>query len=146
MMVLSTRRALVLAGAVMVRAQESNRTFRLGMLVGAPRHAPQLAAFFDELGKAGFIEGNNLRIDFRVQGSLDQSLVGGGADAAGSRCPRDWRADDRGGTGGDPDGPDTRCLRRHGRDRTDPLSRPSWETLPASAFWRANSTAKGRKS
>jgi len=72
-MVLPTRRAVVLAGAVMVRAQESNRTFRLGMLVGVPRQEPQFIAFFDELYKAGFIEGKNLTVDFGVQGSSEQN-------------------------------------------------------------------------
>jgi hypothetical protein len=80
-----TRRVMLAAAAATVlghravRAQESNRTFRLGMLVGAPRQAPQWPAFFDELGKAGFVEGTNLTVDWRLQGSL-------------SRTPRRWRS------------------------------------------------------
>jgi len=56
---LPTRRVMLAAaittviGRGAVWAQESNRTFRLGMLVGVPRQAPQWVAFFDELDKAG---------------------------------------------------------------------------------------------
>jgi len=69
----TTRRAVVFAGAMTVLgraavwAQESNRTFRIGILTAAPRAAtPNWGAFFDELGKAGFVEGKNLIVDWRV--------------------------------------------------------------------------------
>jgi len=96
-------------GCGAVRAEETRHTFRLAMLVANPR--PQWAAFFDELGEAGFIEGSNLWVDFRVQGVLrTERLVRGGAGAIGSRRPRDWRVNDRGRAGGDPDDPYTRHL------------------------------------
>jgi len=63
-----SRRAVMVAGAITVLgrgavwAQESNRTYRLGISAGTPRQAPQWVAFFDELGKAGFIEAKNLTV------------------------------------------------------------------------------------
>jgi hypothetical protein len=35
----------------------------------SPLHAPQWVAFFDELGKGGFVEGKNLIVDWPIQGS-----------------------------------------------------------------------------
>ena len=78
-MVLPTRRDVLAAAAVTVlghgavRAQESTRTFRLAMLVSDPRQAPQWLAFFDELDKAGVVEGKNLTVDFCVRGSHEQN-------------------------------------------------------------------------
>jgi putative tryptophan/tyrosine transport system substrate-binding protein len=47
------------------RAQEPGRTYRLGGLTPSPRDAPHYAALFDELRRLGFIEGQNLTIDWR---------------------------------------------------------------------------------
>ncbi len=44
------------------RAQEPGRIYRLGTVTGAPRQAPRMAAFFDELKSLGFVEGQNLKI------------------------------------------------------------------------------------
>jgi putative tryptophan/tyrosine transport system substrate-binding protein len=49
-------------------AQEPGRTYRLGILTGAPRAAPRTLAFFDELKVLGFVEGQNLKI---VAGGFD---------------------------------------------------------------------------
>ena len=75
-----TRRAVLFAGAVTTlgrRAgwgQESSRTYRLGVLSGGEtRQAPSWGAFFDEMGKAGFVEGKNLIVDWRFVGSPDQT-------------------------------------------------------------------------
>jgi putative ABC transport system substrate-binding protein len=75
-----TRRAILVAGAMMVLwyragwAQENNRTYRLGILSGGEtRKAPSWAAFFDEMGKAGFVEGKNLIVDWRFVGSPEQT-------------------------------------------------------------------------
>jgi putative tryptophan/tyrosine transport system substrate-binding protein len=47
-------------------AQEPGRTYRLGGgLTPSPRDAPHYAALFDELRRLGFIEGQNLTIDWR---------------------------------------------------------------------------------
>ena len=46
------------------RAQEAGRTYRLGILSAAKRDAPYWLAMFDELPRAGFIEGQNLTIDW----------------------------------------------------------------------------------
>jgi ABC-type uncharacterized transport system substrate-binding protein len=50
------------------RAQESGRTYRLGGLTPSPRDAPHYAALFGELRQLGFIEGQNLTIDWRGYG------------------------------------------------------------------------------
>ena len=50
-------------------AQEAGRTYRVGMLFPFPRDADEaveITAFSDELGKQGFIEGQNLAIDYRA--------------------------------------------------------------------------------
>jgi putative tryptophan/tyrosine transport system substrate-binding protein len=47
------------------RAQEPGRTYRLGGLTPSPRDAPHYAALFGELRQRGFIEGENLVIDWR---------------------------------------------------------------------------------
>jgi putative tryptophan/tyrosine transport system substrate-binding protein len=46
-------------------AQEAGRTYRLGGVSGSPRNAPFAVAMFDELRRLGFIEGQNLTIDWR---------------------------------------------------------------------------------
>ena len=50
------------------RAQEAGRTYRLGGLAVNPRHAPLWVAMFDELRRAGFIEGKNLTVDWHQYG------------------------------------------------------------------------------
>jgi putative tryptophan/tyrosine transport system substrate-binding protein len=57
-----------LAWSPAVRAQEPGRTYRLGIITGAARSAPRMAAFFDELKTLGFVEGQNLKI---VAGGFD---------------------------------------------------------------------------
>jgi putative ABC transport system substrate-binding protein len=50
-----------------VLAQEPGRTYRLGFLYPARFEPPDaVAAFFDELKRAGFVEGKNLTIEFRA--------------------------------------------------------------------------------
>src|SRR6516225_6125841 len=78
---LPTRRAVLAAGAMTVVghgavwAQESNRTYRLGVLAGLPRGAPQSGGVVADLGKAGFIDGKNLIVDWRLQGSPEQTTA-----------------------------------------------------------------------
>ena len=43
-------------------AQEAGRTYSLGVLTSAPRDAPRILAFFDELRIFGFVEGKNLTV------------------------------------------------------------------------------------
>jgi putative tryptophan/tyrosine transport system substrate-binding protein len=43
-------------------AQQPGRVYRLGMLTGAGRASPRIAAFFDELKVLGFVEGQNLEV------------------------------------------------------------------------------------
>jgi putative ABC transport system substrate-binding protein len=45
-------------------AQQAGRTYRLGSLEPSPREA-EAVSFFDELRRRGFIEGQNLTIDYR---------------------------------------------------------------------------------
>jgi putative ABC transport system substrate-binding protein len=49
-------------------AQEPGRTYRLGSLSPSPRETPQNVALFEELRRSGFIEGQNLTIDWREYG------------------------------------------------------------------------------
>ncbi len=49
-------------------AQQAGRTYRLGCLLPLPRDAPLNVAFFDELRRRGFIEGQNLTVEFRAYG------------------------------------------------------------------------------
>jgi putative tryptophan/tyrosine transport system substrate-binding protein len=50
------------------RAQEPGRTYRLGSVHASPRDAPYHVAFFAELRRLGFIEGQNLAVDGRGYG------------------------------------------------------------------------------
>src|SRR6266516_3553308 len=45
------------------RAQEPGRNYRLGGVHTSPRNAPHHVALFEELRRAGFIEGQNLTVD-----------------------------------------------------------------------------------
>jgi putative tryptophan/tyrosine transport system substrate-binding protein len=68
----STRRTVLVAGAITIfgrgtaRAQERRRTFRVGLFTSVPCQAPNWLAFFDELSKAGIVEGENLTVDWRI--------------------------------------------------------------------------------
>jgi putative tryptophan/tyrosine transport system substrate-binding protein len=60
----------IVAGATITRpfaamGQEAGRTYRLGMLLPFPREAPPALAILDELRRRGFIEGQNLTVDYR---------------------------------------------------------------------------------
>ena len=50
-------------------AQEPGRTYHIGLLQPVPRDVPGLRAFFDGLRSFGFIEGQNLTVDFRDYGA-----------------------------------------------------------------------------
>ena len=58
-----------------VRAQEAGRTYRLGSLSPSPRDAPFFDAFFDELRRNGFIEGQNLVNDAHGYGMRDEQFA-----------------------------------------------------------------------
>jgi putative ABC transport system substrate-binding protein len=45
------------------QAQEPGRIYRIGSLQSAPRDAPHHLAFFAELGRLGFVDGQNLAVD-----------------------------------------------------------------------------------
>ena len=47
-------------------AQEAGRTYRIGGLSPSPRNAPQMNALFEALRRFGFIEGQNLTVDWRA--------------------------------------------------------------------------------
>jgi putative tryptophan/tyrosine transport system substrate-binding protein len=51
-----------------IAAQEAGRTYRLGCLLPLSRDAPINVAFFDELRRRGFIEGQNLVVEYRAYG------------------------------------------------------------------------------
>ena len=50
------------------RAQQAGRNYRLGCLLPLTRDAPINVAFFDELRRRGFIEGQNLAVEYRAFG------------------------------------------------------------------------------
>ena len=58
-----------------VSAQKPGRSYRIGILAGLPRGAPQSGIVIDEIGEAGFIEGKNLIVDWRLQGSPGQTAA-----------------------------------------------------------------------
>jgi hypothetical protein len=49
-------------------AQQPGRTYRLGFLVLAPRDVPLNVHLLDELRRLGFVEGQNLTVEFRAYG------------------------------------------------------------------------------
>jgi putative ABC transport system substrate-binding protein len=49
-------------------AQQEGRTYRLGCLLPLPREAPINVAFFDEMQRRGFVEGQNLTVEYRDYG------------------------------------------------------------------------------
>ena len=49
-------------------AQPAGRTYRPGALMGHPRDVPVNVAFLEEFRRYGFIEGQNLAVDWRVFG------------------------------------------------------------------------------
>jgi putative ABC transport system substrate-binding protein len=53
-------------------AQVPGRTYRLGGLHPSPRETPQTVALFEELRRSGFVEGQNLTIDWRGYGQRVQ--------------------------------------------------------------------------
>lgn len=67
-MLLGSAAAAPIARAAAVQAQEADRTYRIGGLSISPREAPYVAAIFDELQRLGFIEGQNVAVDWREYG------------------------------------------------------------------------------
>jgi putative ABC transport system substrate-binding protein len=55
--------AAAAAWLVPAHAQEAGRTYRLGAVHASPRDAPHQVAFFEELRRLGFIDGENLMVD-----------------------------------------------------------------------------------
>ena len=54
-------------------AQQAGRTYRLGGLSANPRNNPAFVAMFDELRRQGFIEGQNLTVEWRsYRARIDQ--------------------------------------------------------------------------
>jgi putative ABC transport system substrate-binding protein len=67
------REFIGLAGAaaawpLMAQAQEAGRTYRLGFLFSNTRYQPDFAAMFESLRRSGYIEGQNLIVDWRAYG------------------------------------------------------------------------------
>jgi len=66
-------------------AQEAGRTYRLGALSVSPRDAPQNVAMFEELRRSGFIEGQNLTIDWHAYGPRVDLVLDFAAELAKAR-------------------------------------------------------------
>ena len=59
---MEVRRSRQLVRPSVARAQDTGRSYRLGIIFGGSREAPRVAAFFDELKLLGFVEGKNLDV------------------------------------------------------------------------------------
>jgi putative tryptophan/tyrosine transport system substrate-binding protein len=66
-------------------AQEPGRTYRLGCLWVLPREAPVAVAFFEQLRRRGFIEGQNLTVEFRTFGRHPDLIAQYAAELVQSR-------------------------------------------------------------
>jgi putative ABC transport system substrate-binding protein len=55
-------------------AQQAGRIYRLGVLLPSPRDVPVNVAFLEEFRRYGFIEGQNLTVEWRAYG-LNFDLV-----------------------------------------------------------------------
>jgi hypothetical protein len=83
-------------------AQERGRQYRLGCLLPLTRDASINVAFFDELRRRGFNEGQNLTVEYRAYGQ-HVDLISNSRRTAGDENDSDSRDDrrsDRVGTGG----------------------------------------------
>jgi len=69
----------LLGGAAFIplasHAQEAGRTYRIGALTLGPRNQPFHVAFYQELQRAGFVEGQNLSVDTRGYGLRVEQLA-----------------------------------------------------------------------
>ena len=94
-------------------AQQAGRTYRLGCLLPLTHDAPINIAFFDELRRRGFIEGQNLTVEYRAYGLHVDLISEYAAELVNARVdvivtagdendsdPRDDGRSDRVGTGG----------------------------------------------
>jgi putative ABC transport system substrate-binding protein len=57
-----------LIAPIAAKAQQVGRTYRLGALLPLTQHAPINVAFLDEFRRGGFIEGQNLAVEWRAFG------------------------------------------------------------------------------
>ena len=79
---------------VVVMAQEPGRTYRVGGLSSGPRNSPNIVAMLDELRRFGFIEGQNLTIEWR-QYTLHIDLISEfAADLVKAKVDVIWAAGD----------------------------------------------------
>ena len=62
------------------RGQEFGRIYRVGALIVSPRDAPHHVAFFDELRRLGFIDGQNLAVDVGGYSLSVERFAGHAAD------------------------------------------------------------------
>jgi putative ABC transport system substrate-binding protein len=95
------REFIALAGASLASpfaamAQEPGRTYRIGLLQVAPRDVPGLLAFFDGLRSLGFIEGQNLIVDYRDYGAHPDLISKFAADLVNARVDAIQAAGDPG--------------------------------------------------
>ena len=69
-----------------VRAEQGGRMRRIGVLMpfaeSDPEYQDSVASFRDALVKLGWVEGRNLRIDYRWAGSCGPASAAGGLSAA----------------------------------------------------------------
>jgi putative tryptophan/tyrosine transport system substrate-binding protein len=66
-------------------AQQAGRTYRLGCLLASARDGPLAIAFLDELRRRGFIEGQNLTVEYRAYGQRADLISEYAADLVKAR-------------------------------------------------------------
>src|SRR5262249_15762404 len=81
-------------------AQQAGRTYRLGVLHNQGPQSPQYPAFYDELRRLGFVEGQNLIVDSRGYALRTEQFPTVAAELVKSRCYRGWRSRRRTGGAG----------------------------------------------
>ena len=100
---INRRKLVLLGGAALLHAagagaQDPRRIYRLGVMAAARREDPNWPAFFDELGRSGFVEGRNLRIEGRFSmrdgdaSEVAAALTAVGVDAILTGGPQSTRA------------------------------------------------------
>jgi len=70
---------------IVAEAQQAERTCRLGALLPLTRDAPTNVAFLHQLRRRSFIEGQNLKVEWRAYGSQPDLISQYAAELAGER-------------------------------------------------------------
>src|ERR1700674_4634131 len=70
----------VLAAPLVAAAQQAEKVWRIGVLASAPGDSPLIEAFRQGLRKLGYVEGQNVRFEYRFAAGQNNLLAGLAAD------------------------------------------------------------------